>query len=188
MTSPSTSTTLEAPTIRIQSELIPGGKDVKKDTHAVFFTAVSPMFIDHFRERDYDVTNPRIAVYKNHWKTQQNTVYWCKWKVAEKKELQFYQTRSNAIILHNTLSEICIKNVAGSQEKHCATKCFSLQDYRTKPYPSPICIMDIRILVILKREHPSTIKAKIAKSAGKPVTIAVAAEELKSSGKNAAVT
>ena len=71
---------------------------------------------------------------------------------------------------------------AGSQEKHCTTKCFSLQDYRKKPYSSPICIMDIRILVILKREHPSTIKAKTAKGAGKPVAIAIAAEELKSSG------
>ena len=48
---------------------------------------------------------------KKHWKTHQNTVYWCKWKVAQKKELQFHQTRSNAIILYNTLSEICIKNV-----------------------------------------------------------------------------
>ena len=67
-------------------------------------------------------------------------------------------------------------------------KCFSLQDYRKKPYLSPICIMDVRILVILKREHSSTIKAKKAKSAGKPVAIAMAAEELKSSVKPAAVT
>ena len=95
----------------IQSELIPGGKDVKKETHAVFFTAVNPMFVDEHKEVEYDLTNPRIAMYKNHWKTHQNTVYWCKWKVAQKKELQFYQTRSNAIILYHTLSEICIKNV-----------------------------------------------------------------------------
>ena len=46
----------------IQSGLIPGGKDVKKGRHAVFFTAVNPMFIDHHRERDFDVTKPRIAV------------------------------------------------------------------------------------------------------------------------------
>ena len=173
----------------IQSELIPGGKDVKKETHAVFFTAVNPMFVDQHKEVEYDLTNPRIAVYKNHWKVHQNTVYGCNWRVAQSKGLQFYQTRSNAIILYNTLSEICIKNVVtGSQETHCATKCFSLQDYRKKPYSSPICIMDIRILVILKREHPSTIKAKKAKGPGKPVAIAIAAEELKSSVKNAAAT
>ena len=52
----------------IQSGLIPGGKDVKKGIHAVFFTAVNPVFTDHYRERDYDVTKPRIAVYKHNWK------------------------------------------------------------------------------------------------------------------------
>ena len=60
----------------IQSGLIPGGKDVKKGRHAVVFTAVNPMHIDHYREkdddvtkpRDYDVTKPRIAVYKHNWK------------------------------------------------------------------------------------------------------------------------
>ena len=45
----------------IQSGLILGGKDVKKGRHAVFFAAVSPMYIDHYREKDYDVTQPRIA-------------------------------------------------------------------------------------------------------------------------------
>ena len=35
----------------IQSGLIPGGKDVKKGRHAVFFTALNPMYIDHYREK-----------------------------------------------------------------------------------------------------------------------------------------
>ena len=59
----------------IQSGLIPGGEDV-------FFTAVNPMFIDHYREKDYDVTKPRIAVYKNDWTVQQNRVCWCNLRVA----------------------------------------------------------------------------------------------------------
>ena len=49
----------------IQSGLIPGGKDVKNGRHAEFFTSVDPMFIDYYREKDFDVTNPRIAVYEN---------------------------------------------------------------------------------------------------------------------------
>ena len=49
----------------IQSGLIPGGKDVKKGRHAVFFTAVNPMSIHLHRERDYDKTKPRIAVYEH---------------------------------------------------------------------------------------------------------------------------
>ena len=39
----------------------------------------------------------------------QNTVYWCNLKLAQRKGLQFYQTRSNAIVLFNTLLAICIE-------------------------------------------------------------------------------
>ena len=95
----------------IQSGLVPGGKDVKKGRHAVFFTAVNTMFIDHYREKDYEVTKPRIAVYKHKWKIHQNTVYWCHLTVGQSKGLQFYHTRSNAIILYNTLSAMCIEKV-----------------------------------------------------------------------------
>ena len=69
----------------IQSGLMPGGKDVKKGRHSVFFTAKNPMFIDHSRERDYDLTQPRIAVYKHNWKIHQNTVYWCNLRFAQSK-------------------------------------------------------------------------------------------------------
>ena len=42
------------------------------------------------------------------WKKHQNTVYWVDIKLAQKKGLKFYQTRSNAIILYNTLPAYCI--------------------------------------------------------------------------------
>ena len=57
----------------------------QKGRHAVFFTAVNPMFMDHYREKDYDVTKPRIAVYKHTWKIHHNTVYWCNLRVAQSK-------------------------------------------------------------------------------------------------------
>ena len=113
-TSPSTSTTLEAPTILhslIQSGLIPGGKDVKKGKHAMFFTAVNPMFIHLHKQWDYDETKTRIAVYKHNWKIHQNTVYWSNLRVAQKKGLQFNQTRSNVVILYNTFLPMCIGKV-----------------------------------------------------------------------------
>ena len=77
----------------------------------MFFTAVNTMFIDHYREKDYEVTKPRNAVYKHKWKIHQNTVYWCHLTVAQSKELQFYHARSNAIILYNTLLAMCIEKV-----------------------------------------------------------------------------
>ena len=72
------------------------------------FTAVNPMLIDQHRERDYNVTKPRIAVYKHTWKTHQNMVSCGKLRVAQSKGWQFYQTRSNAIILYKTLLAVCL--------------------------------------------------------------------------------
>ena len=46
---------------------------------------------------------PRIASYKNTWKRFQNKVFWCNMKLAPEEGLQFYQTRSHAVALHNTL-------------------------------------------------------------------------------------
>ena len=78
----------------------------------MFFTAVNPMLIWSHMERDYDVTKSRIAVCKHTWKIHQNTVY-CGviLRVAQRKGLQFYQTRSNAIILGNTSLAVCIEKV-----------------------------------------------------------------------------
>ena len=45
------------------------------------------------------------------WKRHQNTVYWVDINLALKKGLKFYQTRSNAIILHETLPAYCIPKV-----------------------------------------------------------------------------
>ena len=43
--------------------------------------------------------------------TNQNTVYWCDINLALKKRLKFFQTRWNAIILHETLPAYCIPKV-----------------------------------------------------------------------------
>ena len=84
---------------------------LRNDRHAVFVRAVNPMRVDQHNEFEYDLNNPRVAVCKNTWNTHQNTVYWCNLKVAQKKGLQFYQTRSKAIVLYNTLLAMCIENV-----------------------------------------------------------------------------
>ena len=45
----------------------------------------------------------KIAPYKNTWKPLQDTVFWCNLMFAQEKGLQFYQTRSHAVILQDTL-------------------------------------------------------------------------------------
>ena len=59
-----------------------------------------------------DLHAPRHAQYMHKaWKRHQNAVYWVDINFALKKGLKFYQTRSNAIILHETLPACCIPKV-----------------------------------------------------------------------------
>ena len=59
-----------------------------------------------------DLNALRLAQYMHDaWKRHQNTVYWVDINLALKKGLKFYQTRSNAIILHETLPAYCIPKV-----------------------------------------------------------------------------
>ena len=59
-----------------------------------------------------DLSVPRRAQYVHKaWKRHQNTVYWVDINLAIRKGLKFYQTRSNAIILQETLPAYCIPKV-----------------------------------------------------------------------------
>ena len=59
-----------------------------------------------------DLRAPRRAQYVHKaWKKHQDAVYWVDINLAQKKRLKFYQTRSNAIILHETLPAHCIPKV-----------------------------------------------------------------------------
>ena len=91
--------------------LIPGGVRLKTGRHAVFFTVVNPMDNqDGLGETLCDLSQERIAPYKNTWKYFRNTYFWCKLKLAQQRGLQFYQTKSNAVILYDTLLAEFIEN------------------------------------------------------------------------------
>ena len=72
-------------------------------------------------ETPCDLTKPRIAPYKNTWKRFQNTVFWCNLKLAQERVLQFYQTRSRAVVLCNTLPAACIEKAVcmKTQDEFC---------------------------------------------------------------------
>ena len=72
----------------------------------MFFTAVNPMNKEHKDRQELDLTTPRLASYKQQWKRHQDTVCWVDTKVTQKKELKFYQTRSNVIILYDILPAV----------------------------------------------------------------------------------
>ena len=76
-----------------------------------------------------DLGAPRHAQYMHKaWKKHQNTVYWVDINLALKKGFKFYQTRSNAIILHETLTAFCIPKVVRMETGEVIYE---------KVYPSP---------------------------------------------------
>ena len=94
------------------SGLIPGGQNLGKETQTVFFTVVNLMNKEHKDQYNIDLDAPRLAWYKQKtWKKHQDTVSWVDKKLAQRKGLKFYQTRSNAIILYDTLPAYCIPKV-----------------------------------------------------------------------------
>ena len=90
--------------------LIPGGVSLRTGRQAVFCTIVSPMNNqDGLGETLCDLSQARSAPYKNTWKHFQDTVFWCNLKLAQQRGLQFYQTRSHAVIFCDTLPAECIE-------------------------------------------------------------------------------
>ena len=92
--------------------MIEGGQNSSKDRQTVFFTAMNPMDKNHKDPDTIDLSVPRHAQYMHKaWKRHQDAVYWVDINLAMWKGLKFCQTRSNAIILHETLSAYCIPKV-----------------------------------------------------------------------------
>ena len=96
----------------IQSGLIAGGKDTKEGRQTVFCTAVKPM-TDSQEDESYDVTKPRNVQYKIKWKMYQDAVHWINLKRAQDS----WQTRSNAMILHDSVSADCLDKVVNTKLK-----------------------------------------------------------------------
>ena len=72
---------------------------------------MNPMDKDHKDPQELDLTKPRLASYKQKWKRHQDTVCWVDIQLAQRNELKFYQTRSNAIIFYDTLPAYFISKV-----------------------------------------------------------------------------
>ena len=96
----------------INSGLILGGQNLSNRQTVVFFPPVDPIDKEHKDPDTIVLGAPRLAQYMHKaWKKHQNTVYWVDINLAQKNGLKFYQTRSNVIILHETLPAHCIPKV-----------------------------------------------------------------------------
>ena len=95
----------------INSGLILGGQNSSK-RQTVFFLFVNLGYNSHKDPDEIDLSVPRHAQYlHNAWQRHQDAVYWVDIDLAIQKGLKFYQTRSNAIILQETLPAYCIPKV-----------------------------------------------------------------------------
>ena len=66
-------------------------------------------------DEPYDVTKPRQVPYRTRWKVYQNAVCWINLRSAQDEGLAFWQTRSNAIILHNSVPADCLEKVVNAK-------------------------------------------------------------------------
>ena len=90
------------------SGLIPGGQNLS-NRQTVLFLLVDLLDKERKDPETIDLKAPRLARYMHKaWKKHQNTVCWVDIILAQKKGLKFCQTRSNAIILYDTLPAYCI--------------------------------------------------------------------------------
>ena len=92
----------------IQSGLLPGGASERTGNK---YSSPDVRQKKDLEEVQYDLDKPRVGVYTNTWKSHHHTVYWCNLRLAQRKGLQFYQTRSHAITLSSALLAICIEKV-----------------------------------------------------------------------------
>ena len=108
---------LLSPTLHsvIQSGLIPGGKDAKQGTTNGFFTAVDRLDEHQDCQENYDVTKPRIVqeLYLPGiiGKCTRTQCIASSCRLLKRKGLTFDQTRTDAIILHDSVPADCIAKV-----------------------------------------------------------------------------
>ena len=93
----------------IDSGSIAGGRNSSREGQTVFFTAVDPMAMRRHEQTEFDLTKPRFA---------------------QRKGLKFFQTRSCATILCDTLTSISIERVVSTKTQEV----LHTKTYRSPPF------------------------------------------------------
>ena len=90
-------------------------KESKEGRRPVFFTPLDPFGSDAHEQEEpcEDYSRPRKVHYHSHWRNDQNAVYWVELSRAQDLRFQFWQTKPNAIIVHQSVPYRCIHRVVG---------------------------------------------------------------------------
>ena len=102
----------------LKSGLFAGGRESKEGRQTIFFTPLKPFgdISDEEEPRD-DLSKPRKVHYHSKWKSRQDAVYWIILARAQDKGLQFWQTRSHAVIVCGNVPADCICKVISQKRK-----------------------------------------------------------------------
>ena len=112
----------------IQSGLIPGVKEIKKRETCGVLHGREPNVHRSLQRKGLRRDEAENCSVQTQLENTPNTVCGCNLRVAQSKGLQFCRTRSNGIILYNTLPALCI-------EKEVIRK--SGEELYSKTYQSP---------------------------------------------------
>ena len=127
----------------ISNGLVPGGQKLSR-RQTVFFLPVDPRYENHRDPEKIDFSVPRLARYMyKAWKRPQDAVFWVDFDLGIKEGLVFYQTRSNEIILQETLPAHCIVKV---ERLKTGEKLYGRQHLSPRPPPK----------ISLKHDHDWT--------------------------------
>ena len=97
-----------------QTGLAAGGKEIKEGRQTVLFPPLDPFGSDAHEEEEEpseDCSEPSKVHHQSRWRREQNAVYWEKLSRAQDHGLQFWQTKSNAIIVYQSVPNHFIERV-----------------------------------------------------------------------------
>ena len=120
----------------LTSGLIAGGRESKEGRQTVFFTPLNPFGYNPDKAGPSDdLSKPRKVHHYSKWKTRQDAVCWINLARAQDKGLQFWQTRSNAVIVHNSVPTDCIFKVISQRGER------TLFQRLSTPRPAPKIVL-----------------------------------------------
>ena len=87
------------------------GKKAKKEDKLYCSHPVNPWGDEAEEEFNDDLTRPRKEHYHSNWKPHQDAVYWIHLANAQERRLRFWQTRSHAVIVYDSVRADCVEKV-----------------------------------------------------------------------------
>ena len=95
-----------------QDSSIAGGRESEEGRQTIFFPPFNTLGDNPDEEEPSDdLSKPRKVHYHSKWNNTQDAVYWISSARAQEKGLQFWQTRSRAVIVHSSVPADCIYKV-----------------------------------------------------------------------------